>query len=186
MSSPDGARPRVGCCVPPGRGPRVAHLLWPTVPGWMLPRTRGGGSTGPPLSPGTTSNGGSHIWRTTASSGRSTAHPVPDRRRAVRLRPRLPRPRTTSSSSSSHRCREELDYDRLVGRLDGGQHARRLGERRRRRTYPAVEPANGRTLGEVGAASTTDVARVVGLVRDPQPARTAMSPWIAATSCAKP
>jgi benzaldehyde dehydrogenase (NAD) len=42
-------------------------------------------------------------------------------------------------------------------------------------TYPAVEPATGRTLGQVGAASAADVDRAVGLARRAQPLWAAMS-----------
>lgn len=37
-------------------------------------------------------------------------------------------------------------------------------------TYPAVEPATGHTLGQVGAASAADVDRAVGLAREAQTA----------------
>src|SRR5690349_20721801 len=37
------------------------------------------------------------------------------------------------------------------------------------RTYPAVEPATGRTLGQVGAASAADVDRAIGLARVAEP-----------------
>ena len=42
-------------------------------------------------------------------------------------------------------------------------------------TYSAVEPATGRTLGQVGAASAADVDRAVGLAREAQPLWAAMS-----------